>query len=204
MNGERAICFAVMQEDAVVNKYIRIYHKRNIVVAAIGSTFVFAELLLLALFTGRVAEYIWGIISPFALAAIGVLLASLSTIRFGKMIKKQEQLYHVEFEDANTEQLEKTLFLSERWLIAAGNCAVYKQHIQSIGADSRYSTSYRILIKTYDGKEYAIWSQKSYSLRKIKRWLQTDLEKEKLESDELLKEILGDKGMVFLSPPEPH
>ena len=115
-----------------MKKYIKIYHKRNLMLALLCATPTFIILFVVSLLYDYVPQDTMVSFSPFALAAFSVAIASLSTIRFKKLIGKQEQIYGIQFQDTNAEHIEKTLYVSKDWLIRAGAFSFYKKHIKSI------------------------------------------------------------------------
>lgn len=157
----------------MVNKYIRIYHKRNISLALTCAIIVFVPLFVVSLFYDVVQEDILVSFVPFVLAAGYVAIASLFTIRFKKMIEEQEQLYKVKFQDTGVAHLETTLYLSKDWLIWAGSCAVYRKHVKSINSTLRHGrvgSSNEVSIKTVDNKQYTVWCISASNVKKIKKW----------------------------------
>ena len=157
----------------MIDKYIRIYNKRNINLAFVCATMVFVPLFIVSLFYDVVQEDIWVSFAPFIMALGCIAIASLFTKRFRKMIYKQEQLYDVQFQDVDVVHLETTLYLSKDWLIWAGSCAIYKEHIKSISSTLRHGrpgSSNEVVIKTVDDRQYRIWCLSSSNIKKIKKW----------------------------------
>ena len=145
---------------ARVEKYIKIYHKRNVKLALLCAVIVFVPLFVVSLFYDVVPEDTIVSFVPFVLATICGAVASLYTIRFKKMIIEQEHIYNMEFQDTKAAHLETTLYLSDEWLIWAGSCAFYKKHIKSISSVRRFGragTSNQVTIKTIDDKKYTMW-----------------------------------------------
>lgn len=97
----------------MIDKYIRIYHKRNIQLAFVCATIVFVPLFVVSLFYDVVLKDTLVSFVPYILAAMCVAIASQFTKRFRKMIHKQEQLYDVQFQDTEVVHLETTLYLSK-------------------------------------------------------------------------------------------
>lgn len=157
----------------MVKKYIKIYNKRNCLLALLCAGIVFVPLFAVSLFYDAVPTDILISFSPFGVGALCVGLASLCTIRFKKMIRQQERLYNVQFNDDGAVHLENTLYLSGDWLILAGTCAIYKGRIRSVSSKlvvGKGGSSNRITIKTVDHKKYRIWCLSSSNVRKIKKW----------------------------------
>ncbi len=160
-----------------MKKYITYYNKRNIKIAFAFAAVIFILFFVVSLIYDVIENDVLISFLPFVYAAISVAIASLYTIRFKKMIEKQEKLYDVQFQDKDIERLETTLFLSDEWLIWAGSCAFYKKHIKSINSVRRYAqaggSSNEITVKTVDGKKYTIWCLSSSNVKRIKKWLNT-------------------------------
>ncbi len=159
-----------------MKEYIRIYQKRNIKLAFLCAVIVFIPLFVVSLFYDVVLEDTIVSFVPFVLAALSVVVAYLYTLRFKKLIEKQEQIYDIQFQDTNAEHLETTLYLSDDWLIWAGSCAFYKKHIKSINSVRRYGragSSNQVTIKTIDNKKYTIWCLSASNIKKIKEWKNT-------------------------------
>ena len=157
----------------LIKKYIKIYHKRNVLLALFCASIIFLPLFITSLLYDAVPGDIWIALVPFYLAPICVAVASLYTIRFRKMIAKQEQTYHIQFQDDNVEHLETTLYLSRDWLIWAGSCAFCKKHIQSIHSVRRFGragSSNQVTIQTMDNKKYTVWCLSAANVKKLKAW----------------------------------
>ena len=157
----------------MIDKYIKIYHNRNIQLALICATIVCVPLFVVSLFYDVVPEDTLVSFVPYILAAMCVAIASLFTKRFRKMVHEQEQLYGVQFQDTDVAHLETTLYLSKDWLIWAGSCAVYKEHIKSISSALRHGgagSSNEVVVRTVDNKQYTIWCLSSSNVKKIKKW----------------------------------
>ncbi len=160
----------------MVKKYIEFYHKRNIKLALLCAIIAFAPLFVVSLFYDVVPEDTILSFVPFVLATLSVAVASLYTIRFKRMIKEQEDIYNVEFQDTKAEHLETTLYLSDEWLIWAGSSAFYKNHVKSISSVRRFGrvgSSNEVTIKTIDNKKYTIWCSKASNIKNIKEWKKT-------------------------------
>ena len=156
-----------------MEKYIKIYHKRNTLLALFCASIVFLPLFAVSLFYDVVPEDTLISFVPFILAPLWVAVASLYTIRFKKLIAEQEKIYHIQFQDDNVEHLETTLYLSDDWLIWAGSCAFYKKHIKSISSVRRLGragSSNQVTIKTIDDKKYTVWCLSASNVKKLKEW----------------------------------
>ena len=159
-----------------MEKYIKIYHKRNVKLALLCAVIVFVPLFVVSLFYDVVPEDTIVSFVPFVLAALIVAFASLYTFRFKKLIEKQEQIYSIQFQDINAEHLENTLYLSDEWLIWAGSSAFFKKHIKSISSVRRFGrvgSSNQVTIKTVDNKKYTIWCLRTSNIKKIREWKNT-------------------------------
>ncbi len=157
----------------MINKYINIYNKRNCLLSLLCAIIAFVPLFVVSLIYDVVPEDILIAFAPFVIGAICVAIASLFTIRFRKMIRRQEQLYKVQFSDRNAVHLETTLYLSSDWLIWAGISAIYRNHIKSISSKliiGKGGSSNKVIIKTVDNKKYTIWCLSSSNVVKIKKW----------------------------------
>ena len=156
-----------------MEKYIKIYYKRNAQLGCLCAFIAFLPLFIVSLFYDVIPEDTLISFIPFALVAICVAVASLYTIRFKKMIAEQEQRYHIQFQDDNVEHLETTLYLSDDWLIWAGSCAFYKKHITSISSIRRFGragSSNQVTIQTVDDKKYTVWCLSVSNVKKLKEW----------------------------------
>ena len=160
----------------MMEKYIKIYHKRNAQFGCLCAFLAFVPLFIVSLFYDIIPEDTWISFIPFAFAAMYVAIASLNTIRFKKLIAEQEQMYHIQFQDDNVEHLETTLYLSDGWLIWAGSCAFYKNHIKSIRSVHRFGragSSSQVTIKTVDDKKHTVWCLSASNVKKLKQWLKS-------------------------------
>jgi predicted ferric reductase len=156
-----------------MKKYIKIYLKRNVIIALICATLAFIPLFVVSLLYDYVPEDTIISFSPFLLAVSGVAVTSISIIRFKKIIRKQEKRYGIQFQDTNAEHIEKTLYISRDWLIRAGNFAFYKKHIKSITytlQNGKGGPSYKVTVKTIENKDYTFFSKIEPSITKITKW----------------------------------
>lgn len=156
-----------------MEKYIKIYHKQNVRAALLCAIIMFLPLFIVSLLYDVYPEDILISFFPFVLAVLSVAIASLYTVRFKKLIKMQEQIYGIEFQDANAVHIGKRLYLSDEWLIWAGSGAFYKKHIKTIGSVCTHvaspGISYKAVIKTIDGKKYS-FSCAASDIKKIRKW----------------------------------
>ncbi len=158
-----------MGKNDVINKYIKIYHKRNILFALFCSTATFVPLIIADLMYDVNLNDMLLSFLPFVMSGICVIFASLWTVRFKKMIKMQERLYHVQFQDEDVVHLDLIIYLSKEWFISAGTCAIYKPHIKSISY-KRISNSTYVIIKTLDDKKYKMFCKSTTNVNKIRKW----------------------------------
>lgn len=159
----------------MVEKYIKIYLKRNIVLALICAILVFIPLFIVSLVYDVLSYDLIIAFVPFPIALICVLISLLPIIRFRKMIMRQESLYDTVFSDTDANHLETTLYLSKDWLIWAGSSAIYKKHIQSIQhkiESGRVGSSNKVTITTVDNKRYVVWCLSATNIKKIELWCQ--------------------------------
>jgi len=157
----------------MVEKYTKIYLKRNIVLALICAAIAFIPLLIVSFIYDVLSYDLIVAFAPFPIVLVFVLISFLPIIRFRKMIVQQESLYDTTFSDTDADHLETTLYLSKDWLIWAGSCAIYKKHIQSIKhklESGRVGSSNKITITTVDNKRYVIWCLSTTNIKKIKTW----------------------------------
>ncbi len=157
----------------MIEKYIRIYLKRNILLALICTAIVFIPLFIVSLVYDVLSYDLIIAFVPFPIALICVLISLLPIIPFQKMIMQQELLYDTVFSDTDANRLETALYISKDWLICAGNCALYKKHIHSFKhkvVSGRSGSSNKVTITTIDNKRYVIWCLSATSITKIKDW----------------------------------
>ncbi len=160
----------------MVEKYIRIYLKRNIALALFCATIAFIPLFVVSLIYDVLSHDLLISFIPFPISFVCVLISILPIIRFRKMIVRQESLYDTAFSDIDANHLETTLYLSKDWLIWAGSCAIYKEHIQSIKhklESCSAGSSNKVTITTVDNKRYVIWCLSTTNIKKIKTWCQS-------------------------------
>ena len=158
----------------MVEKYIKLFIKRNILTALICAFLVFVPIFIVALIFDVLSYDLFVAFIPFPIALVCVLISLLPIIRFKKMIIQQEVLYNVEFCDTDSINLETTLFLNKEWLIWAGSCAINKKHIHSVNykrVTGRVGSSYKVTILTNDNKHYSVWCLSLSNIKKIKDWI---------------------------------
>ena len=157
----------------MVEKYIKIYTKRNIWLAFVCATIVAVPLFIISLFYDVLAYDILAALVPYPISAAVVLFCSLPISRFRRMIQKQEVLYGAEFNDVDVKRLETTLYISQDWLIWAGISAFHKKHIKHITYKQRHGrvgSSNEVKVITVDNKKYTIWCLSAGNIQKIKDW----------------------------------
>jgi len=156
-----------------MKKYIFIYNGRNVLLSLLFATIAFIPLYSSAMNYDYVSNDLLLSFLPFAIAALYVVIASLFTIRFRSMIKKQEKNYGIVFNDTRSEHLERMIYLSKDWLIFAGVYAFYKRYIKSVTyilKNVRGGPSYKVTIKTIDNKCYKISCRNLSGIKKIRKW----------------------------------
>ena len=159
----------------MINKYIKIFIKRNCLSSLLYGAIVFLPLFAEAL-DGKstLRDTAFAFLIAFAICIIYVAIASLPAIRFKRMIRRQERLYKIQFNDYyGAVNLEKTVYLSHSWIIYAGKIAVYKKHIQAISSkfiNARGPSFYKVIIKTVDNKKYTLKCYEQSNLIKIHKW----------------------------------
>lgn len=157
----------------MVEKYIRLYMMRNMLLCLGLAVLCWVPLFIVSVIADVLAYDIAFSFVPFPIAGLCVLVSYIPTFRFKKMIKEQETYYHTEFTDSGVKRLENTLFLSDDWLIAAGERALYKEHIRGIRVKSvysRYGGSHLVKITTVDDKLHSVWVLSSSNIKKIQKW----------------------------------
>lgn len=163
----------------MIDKYIKIYIKRNVRLAFVCATIVAVPLFITSLFYDVLAYDMLAALVPYPIAAVVVLFCSLPIFRFRRMIQKQEVLYGAEFNDVDVKHLETTLYISQDWLIWAGISAFHKRHIKQITHKLRHGragmSSNEVKIITVDNKKYTIWCLSTSNIKKVKDWLKTYL-----------------------------
>ena len=158
----------------LISKYIKVYVKRNILLALFCSILVFIPLFIVSLIYDVMSYDIAVSFVPFAIAIICVLISLIPTIQFRRMITQQEEVYGVKFSDTGAVHLETTLFLSDNWLIWAGVSALYKGYITDVKSrimSGSVGSSNRVELITADNKRYVVWCLNGNNLVKIKKWL---------------------------------
>ena len=160
----------------MIETYVKIYLKRNILLAFVCSVIGFIPLFIVSLVYDVISYDLIISFCPFLIAFLCFSISLFPIIRFKKMIASQELLYGIVFSDNNSTRLETTLYLSDEWLIWACYCAIHKKHIQSVKCKrghSRVGSSYRVKITTIDKKHYIIWCLNFSSIKKINSWRKT-------------------------------
>ena len=158
----------------LISKYIKVYVKRNILLALFCSILVFIPLFIVSLIYDVLSYDIAVSFVPFAIAIICFLISLIPTIQFRRMIAQQEEVYGVKFSDTGAVHLETTLFLSDNWLIWAGVSALYKGYITDVKSrimSGSVGSSNRVELITADNKRYVVWCLNGNNLVKIKKWL---------------------------------
>ena len=156
-----------------MNKYIKIYFKRNTFLALILGILVWLPLFIVSLISDVLSYDLLVSFVPFFIGFAGVAVSALTIPRFRKMIDRQEALYHSTFPQGEAQHLETTLYLSEDWLVSAGVIAMHRKHIHSLEHRTERNnsgTSNKIVIQTVDNKTYTIRYLGTNNIRKIRQW----------------------------------
>ena len=157
----------------MVEKYVKLYMKRNYLLGLWFVAICLAPLLISDLVYGRTVGIQVGVVILFVVG-MGVLVSYIPTSRFRKMIAEQEALYQTKFTDYGARRLEGVLYISEDWLIASGTCAVYKKHIRTVNekyiGNRRWRGSYHVTLTTADQKRYVIVVQNKDNIKPIRKW----------------------------------
>lgn len=165
----------------IQKKYILKYVLRNLIMVGAFALLMFTCLELgLIIETHSISLYNLKLVLIFTLAYSIIafmffLFSLIYIIRFKKIIKKQEQMYNITFNDQNAVQLSKKNlnYLSDEWYIQAGSLAIYYKYIKSITLKShhnRNNTTYEIIFKTKDGHKYKVGIEKTTHYNKIRQW----------------------------------
>lgn len=160
----------------MIEKYIKLYLKRNIWLGSVCATIVAIPMLITSLIYDVLEYDLLISLIPFPIAVIVVLFCSLPIPRFRKMIQEQETLYGTAFNDADVEHLETTLYIAKDWLIWAGVSAFHRKHIKEISHKLRHGrpgTSNEVRIVTVDNKKYTTWCLSASHVKNIKSWLKS-------------------------------
>ena len=156
-----------------MQRYIAIYLKQQVKLSFLCAIIAFIPTFGFSLFYDVIPNDTLLSFYPFVLALLYMGIAPLPIIRFRRLIRTQEQYYHVAFTTTNDVCLGKTLYLSDEWLIWAGSAAFYKKHIKTIDSHKdqpRTPRSYKTIVRTKDGKNYSFWCTAT-EVKTIKRWM---------------------------------
>ena len=162
------------------NYYIRIYLKRNFFLC-LGIALPIALLFfIVAIFYDVLAYDMLLSLVPFLIGGLSFLCSALYILRFTRMIKLQEELFGIQFNDVNAKPLFKgsVTYTSENWFVHSGSCAFYRKYIKSLSHKKyigvRGGSGYKVKIKTVDGKIYGLWLISSSDINKIYEWRKAD------------------------------
>ena len=158
----------------MVEKYIRLYMRRNMLFGLGLAILCWVPLFIASVIADVLAYDIVLSFVPFPIAFVCVLISYIPTFRFKRMIKEQEVYYHTEFTDRGVRRLENRLYLSDDWLIAAGECALYKKYIRGMREKyitSRSGGSHLVKITSVDDKLHSIWILSSSNIKMIRQWV---------------------------------
>ena len=157
-----------------IEKYIRVYMKRNLLTAISCAILCFVPLFIVSLIYDVLSYDIVVSFVPFFIALLSVAFSYLYTFRFRRMISEQERTFSVAFDDTAAQHLETTIYLSNDWLIYAGSAAFYRGYVKSVTSKTMHAlrggSSNRVTLKTIDGRHYVIWALSSSVVKRIKEW----------------------------------
>lgn len=171
-----------------VKNYIKLYLKKQMILAVLIPMAMLAAFLLLSLFEPSIRGRVLEVSCVFAgIFSLPVFFSLAFILRFRRMINKQERELHVMFQDSNATALvdETLVYLSDNWLICAGTMAFHREYIRNVTWHRELSTragrGYRMRIETIDKKYYRLFLQTARSCRKIHGWWHGGGEKDSLE-----------------------
>ena len=164
-------------ESNLKGEYIRMLVKRNFI-----ATIMLVLLLLVFLFTFMVfsednsLEDVLVGFQFIIIGAIGFILSILVIIRFNRLIKKQEEMFNVKFDDKGAKRVRTSIvFISDDWLIDAGTGAFYREYIKSFGrkkeTNRRGAGPYKVIVNTIDGKKYYLKTPQTNDIDIYRKWL---------------------------------
>lgn len=157
-----------------INKYVRLYMKRNSLLALFCATICFIPFFACAILYDVLWYDIFISFVPYVLAGIIILISYFLTFRFRKEIKRQEEKFNVRFSDTGKTKLDSTIFISDEWLIFAGTHAWYKPNIKSItdkilnAASSKERTRFTIVTIGEEKTNVVVYSP--LVVEKINSW----------------------------------
>lgn len=165
-----------------MNKYIIRFLKNRFIIAFVSASLFFALFFFTLLWCKSPAFSPYFAFWVYVPALIWLLADVLLTIRFKRIIRYQEQLLGVEFNDTNANPLYpgSNTFLSDDWLIFAGKSAFHRQYIKRITINPKNTNiglDYWLKIYTNDGKEYKRHIDSQTNTKKIQIWYKNNAAK---------------------------
>ena len=158
----------------LMEKFIRIYMKRNLLTALSCAIICFVPLFIVSLIYDVLSYDLIVSFAPFLIALLCVAFSYLYTFRFRRMISEQEKTFSVVFDDTAALHLETTIFLSNDWLIYAGSAAFYRGYVKSVSSKTKHAlrggSSNRVTLKTIDGRHYVIWAISPSVVKMLREW----------------------------------
>ena len=157
----------------MAEKYVRIYLKRNFFLALFVAVAAFVPLFTVALIYDVVENDAAISLVPFAVVPICFLYSFFRTVRFKKMITRQEKEYATDFNDLNAVRIDDLVYQNVSWLVIAGKVAIYKEHIRNASykvVRGNMGSSAIVTLFTADGRRYRIWCRSVSGAVKIRKW----------------------------------
>ena len=165
----------IINSDKLIQKYESVYMRRWCFCWLFCATLCAVPLLIASL-TNNVLPYDL-LITPVPYVIAGLLISVNLVLckNFKKSIKPQEELYSVSFSDNYAEQIDDLTYLSDEWIICAGKCALYKNHIKNITViqtnNTKKGITHEIVFETQSGDRISLWIAPKKSVEKIQNWL---------------------------------
>ena len=164
-----------------IKHYIYIYLKRNACLdLAITIPLVLLFLIVSMIYDASTYDMFVCICSTFGAGIIVFLCSALYILRFTRMIKLQEKLFDIQFNDINAKALFKgsVTYISQDWFIHSGSCAFYRSYIKSLSYKTytgRGGGGCKVKIKAVDGKVYKFWLMSTVDIKKLCKWRKNEL-----------------------------
>ena len=156
--------------------YIKIYLKRNAKLIAGLTLPISVYFFVMSLMYDAVPnDFVFALI-PILIGLFAFLVTCIFVIRFNNMIKMQEEMFNIKFDDSNAKLASKisSTYLSDDWLINAGSCAFYRDYIKSFSSKkyniTRVGGGYRVIVNTIDGQKYEFHSRAGGDIKKFREW----------------------------------
>ena len=120
-------------------------------------------------------DVFFAVVVSYGPCFIGFLLLSGWNVRFYHMIRRQEQMFGIQFTDTNAKPLwrESLSFLSDEWFIHAGSAAFYKDYIQRVAWVRQIPEGrggYYLIVETTDNRSYQLFIRSRSGCEKVKKW----------------------------------